>query len=155
MEIERKWLIDAFPTDLPLIEACEVEQGYIATAPAVRIRACRGGSRSPYRLCFKGEGTLVREEIETDLDADTYHKLKAFIGKPLITKDFRVYRLPGGEALEVSLVDKGLPTQFMYAEVEFDSEQAAHAFAPPACLGAEKTEEAGFSMRSYWLQTRG
>ena len=47
MEIERKFLIDGFPSDLPLLKESEVEQGYLATAPVVRIRRERG--RSPGR----------------------------------------------------------------------------------------------------------
>ena len=38
MEIERKWLIEGFPADLPLVSQAAMRQGYIATAPAVRIR---------------------------------------------------------------------------------------------------------------------
>ena len=74
-----------------------------------------------------------------------------------MTKEFKVYRLPGGELLEVSLVDKGLPSQFFYAEVEFPTVEAAHAFTPPADigLGEEKTESGDFSMSAYWHKTRG
>ena len=38
MEIERKWLIDGFPAGLPLLKEARVRQGYISTAPVVRIR---------------------------------------------------------------------------------------------------------------------
>ena len=74
-----------------------------------------------------------------------------------MTKEFKVYRLPGGELLEVSLVDEGLPSQFFYAEVEFPTVEAAHAFTPPADigLGEEKTESGDFSMSAYWHKTRG
>ena len=73
-----------------------------------------------------------------------------------MTKAFRAYALPGGETLEVSLVDEGLPTQFFYAEVEFPTVEAARAFTPPqgAGLGREMTEDAGFSMSRYWRRTR-
>ena len=117
MEIERKWLIEGFPAGLPLVAQAAMRQGYIATAPAVRIRESTNEAGTQYILCFKGKGTLAREEIETPIDKALFQRLEAFIGKPLVTKAFRAYALPGGETLEVSLVDEGLPTQFFYAEV--------------------------------------
>ena len=76
-----------------------------------------------------------------------------------MTKDYRVYALPGGERLEVSLVDEDLPTRFFYAEVEFDTEAAALAWTPPEALTAylshEVTGQPGESMAAYWASTRG
>lgn len=157
MEIERKWKISGFPTTLPLVTEAAMRQGYLTTRPVVRIREAVERGRASYVLCIKGEGTLVREEIETALDGETFAKLERFIGKPLVTKEFKTYRLPGGELLEVSLVDRGLPTQFTYAEVEFPTVAAARAFVPPDGIGLEEewTEQGGFSMSSYWLRTRG
>lgn len=151
MEIERRWLIDAFPQQLPLLYASQMRQGYVATDPVVRIRESVRTDSTSYILCFKGEGTLSREEIEMPISQEMFQKLETFIGKPLIEKIFRAYRLPGGETLEVSLVDHN----FFYAEVEFESVCAANAFSAPAFLGEEKTESQSFSMRRYWLDTRG
>lgn len=152
MEIERRWKIAGFPENLPLLRQAHMRQGYIATAPVVRIRT--DGARCV--LCFKGKGTLAREEIETDIDAETFRRLEAFIGKPLVSKDYRVYALPDGRRLEVSLVDEDLPTRFFYAEVEFDTVEQAQAYAPPADIGLqeEMTEDRGFSMSAYWKRTR-
>ena len=119
MEIERKWLIDGFPAGLPLLKEARVRQGYISTAPVVRIRESVNADGCRCVLCFKGEGTLAREEVETDISAELFRRLTAFTGQDLVTKDYRVYALPGGERLEVSLVDAGRPTAFFYAEVEF------------------------------------
>lgn len=154
MEIERKWLIGGFPKDLPLVKQAFMRQGYIATSPAVRIRARIDAKGAQYVLCFKGEGTLVREEIETEIDQALFERLTVFTGQDLVTKDYKVYRLPCGALLEVSLVDAGRPTAFYYAEVEFATVEAARAFVPPAFLGEEKTECPDFSMRAYWQATR-
>ena len=62
MEIERKWLIDGFPAGLPLLKEARVRQGYISTAPVVRIRESVNADGCRCVLCFKGEGTLAREE---------------------------------------------------------------------------------------------
>ena len=152
MEIERRWKIAGFPENLPLLRQAHMRQGYIATAPVVRIRT--DGARCV--LCFKGKGTLAREEIETDIDAETFRRLEAFIGKPLVSKDYRVYALPDGRRLEVSLVDEDLPTRYFYAEVEFDTVEQAQAYVPPADIGLqeEMTEDRGFSMSAYWKRTR-
>ena len=152
MEIERRWKIAGFPENLPLLRQAHMRQGYIATAPVVRIRT--DGARCV--LCFKGKGTLAREEIETDIDAETFRRLEAFIGKPLVSKDYRVYALPDGRRLEVSLVDEDLPTRFFYAEVEFDTVEQAQAYVPPADIGLqeEMTEDRGFSMSAFWKRTR-
>ncbi len=162
MEIERRWLMDGFPDqtgpEAPVFLAeIEKAQGYLATAPVVRIRSEYTAAQDKWEhiLCVKGQGTLAREEIETPLTADIFEKLAAFIGRPLITKRTRLYRLPAGHILECSLVDEGLPSAFYYAEVEFDSVEEATAFAAPNFLGPEKTMDRAFSMKSYWESTRG
>ena len=85
------------------------------------------------------------------------HKI---IGKPLIPKTRRTYRLPDGSKLEVNHVDAGQPTAFWYAEVEYPTVEAANAWQPAAWgladyLSDEVTGQPGQSMGAYWLQTRG
>ena len=53
MEIERKWLIEGFPAGLPLVAQAAMRQGYIATAPAVRIRESTNEAGTQSILCFK------------------------------------------------------------------------------------------------------
>ena len=132
-----------------------MRQGYISVRPAVRIRESVSRTGSRWELCFKGKGTLAREEVETDISRELFDRLTAFTGTDLVTKEYRVYALPGGEELEVSLVDAGQPTAFFYAEVEFPTVEAARAFVPPDFLGEEKTESPDFSMSAYWQATRG
>ena len=117
------------------------------------------GGRTALVLCFKGAGTLSREEIETEIDAELFAKLEHLIGKPLIHKERRGYRLPGGLTLEVNCVDPDLPTAFWYAEVEFETEAQALAWDPAAAgladyLHDECTGKPGSSMGEYWLKTR-
>ena len=56
----------------------------------IRREALQGGD-TRYVLCFKGAGTLAREEIETDIAPDLFDRLKTLLGKPLIAKG-----APGG-----------------------------------------------------------
>ena len=149
-EIERKFLIETFPEHLPLLEEATVWQGYISSEPVVRIRKKETATGVGYRLCFKSKGTLVRTEVEMDLTAEKFDALSTLLEVPLIRKDFRVYALEDGRRLECSLVDKGAPAAFYYAEVEFNSEQDANAFVPPSFLGEEKTEDPTFTMSHYW-----
>lgn len=156
MEIERKYRIDRFPGEeegWPLVKEAVVCQGYLATSPTVRIRAAearRPERRTTYTLTFKGEGTLVRQEIELPLEEATFLQLRELLPAPMIRKDYRVYALPDGHRLECSLVDGEEPGGFYYAEVEFGSVEESEAFVPPAFLGPEVTEDPFFHMSEYW-----
>ena len=134
MEIERKWMVTGWPEGLTQTSDYQMDQGYVSVRPTVRIRreALQGG-RTALVLCFKGAGTLSREEIETEIDAELFAKLEHLIGKPLIHKERRGYRLPGGLTLEVNCVDPDLPTAFWYAEVEFETEAQASCLGPRRC----------------------
>ena len=152
MEIERQFLITEFPA-LPEIYRAQVWQGYLSTAPVVRIRRFSppdGCDR--YELTVKGKGTLVRAEVNIPIDAAQYEEMSGILKKEPIHKDYRVYELPDGLRLECSAVDPGTDHWFMYAEVEFDSVEAAKAFVPPAFLGREMTEVRDFSMSNYWIK---
>lgn len=161
MEIERKWMVDGWPRGLALLETYRMDQGYISVRPTVRIRreALQGG-RTALVLCFKGAGTLAREEIETEIDAGLFARLEKMIGKPLIRKERRTYALADGRRLEVNRVDDGLPTAFWYAEIEYETEAEALAWRADAVglgsyLADECTGRPGASMGEYWVQTRG
>ena len=140
-------------------EEFAMRQGYISVRPTVRIREeALAGGRTDYVLCFKSEGGLAREEIERSIDKELFEELEhKIIGKPLIPKTRRTYRLPDGSALEVNHVDAGRPTAFWYAEVEYPTVAAANAWQPAAWGLADylSDEVTGQSMGAYWLQTRG
>lgn len=152
MEIERKFLLDAFPAHLPLVKQADMAQGYISVGPVVRIRSEKMTENTNYVLCFKGPGTIAREEIEINLDESVFHQLEGLLKAPLIRKEFRVYQLPDGHHLECNHVDKGEPTEFYYAEVEFESLEEALAFEPPSFLGADVTEDRSYGMAAYWVR---
>lgn len=162
MEIERKWMVRGWPQMLPLKEEFTMSQGYISVHPTVRIReeALTGG-RTDYILCFKSAGGLAREEIERSIDRELFGELEQkIIAKPLIKKIRRSYLLPDGSVLEVNHVDEGRPTEFWYAEVEFETVEQARAWQPSDCgmdtyLNEEVTDQPGQSMGAYWAATRG
>lgn len=157
MEIERKWLVSGWPQGLPLREEFRMRQGYISVHPTVRIReeALTGGD-TQYILCFKSAGTLAREEIERPIDQELFRQLEQkIIAKPLIGKLRRSYALGETHLLEVNRVDQGQPTEFWYAEVEFDTVEDALTFRPQdwgleEYLCQEVTDQPGQSMGAYW-----
>uniref|UniRef100_UPI00405775B4 hypothetical protein n=1 Tax=Agathobacter sp. TaxID=2021311 RepID=UPI00405775B4 len=155
LEIERKFMIDRFPEHLEVLCSAYVEQGYVCAKPEVRIRhgIDEMTGRENYTLTIKGDGTLSRPEMETDVEKSFYEEVASFINKPMITKKYRCYAWEG-HRLEVSLVDEGLESEFCYAEIEFSSEEEADAFIKPDFLGEEVTEDEDGKMITYWEKTR-
>lgn len=161
MEIERKWLLHKVPLDGPDFKF-EVLQSYLSTGtPEVRIRseqllASKGkgdGNKLPtYLLTAKGPGSLSRPEVEFYITQANYFKLRALIDGRPIHKTFYIYRLKDGHELGVSVVDQS----WIYAEVEFSSEEEAKAFEFPfpECEPRDVTESEHFKMKNYWKRTR-
>jgi adenylate cyclase len=161
MEIERKWMVDGWPAEkLPLLKEEQMDQGYVSVHPTVRIRKeAEINGPVQYVLCLKSSGLLARKEIEISIEKKEYEEIVDLIGLPMIQKRRRTYGLPDGNHLEVNHVDVGLETEFWYAEVEYESVEAARKWDPAeAGLGKylrnDVTDQPGQSMGEYWLQTR-
>ena len=165
MEIERKWMVTGWPSEqlgLQMLYEQSMRQGYVSVRPTVRIReeAMTGGS-TEYVLCFKSGTGLVRKEIEMDIPKEKFLELEDLIGLPLIPKVRRTYELPDGLHLEVSHVDEGLPTEFWYAEIEYDTEDQAKQWDASSLspvlseyLDDDVTADPGQTMGAYWVVTR-
>ena len=160
MEIERKWLVSEWPAGLPVLYEQNMRQGYLVVNPTVRIREeQKTGEESHYILCFKSPGTLARKEIEMEISKEKFEEIKDLIGLPLIPKTRRTYLLPDGLKLEVNEVDRGLETEYMYAEIEYADEEQARTWEAPDpelrdYLSREVTEVPGQTMGAYWIRTR-
>lgn len=154
-EIERKFLIDSFPTDLPLKRQHQVYQAYLSLDPEVRIRRnVKDGQDAAYFLTIKSGHGLVREEVEFDISKAHFYALAKMIEYPFVSKVFQVYQLPNGLELECSLVDQGMDSEFMYAEIEFSNVDAAKNFAVLPFFKQEVTEDPAYRMKNYWEKTR-
>jgi len=156
MEIERRFIVSAFPEGLEVLRRAEVKQGYISTGdPESRIRWTKDEYKATYKLAFKTDGTLAREEVEFDISEENYIQLKRLLKGEMISKDYRVYQL-GNYHLEVCKVDEGRVTEYMYAEIEFESIEEAQAFdvAEIPHLVKEVTEDRSYNMKKYWERTR-
>lgn len=152
MEIERKFKLLKFP-NLPEIAFFDQWQGYLSTDPQVRIRRTwnHANADENYILCIKSNEDLVRHEIETSITKEQFNELAEMLAYPLIHKELHVYRMSDGLLLECSVVDEGA---FSYAEVEFPTEEIAHAWNLPeelsSFVGEEMTYDRNFRMISYW-----
>jgi adenylate cyclase len=139
IEIERKFLVAEPPADLGRWPSTALEQGYLAITddrPEVRIRRADGQAW----LTVKSGGGRVRVEEEIVIDAERFERLWPLTEGLRIEK--RRYEIDASDGLVIELdVYTGHLDGLVVAEVEFDSEEAAEAFAPPGWLGEDVTED--------------
>lgn len=140
VEIERKWRLHAKPEGLDAYPKTEMEQGYLCRKPVVRVR--RDGDQ--YYLTYKGRGLMTREEYNLSLTKEAYEHLIRKADGAVIHKSRFCMPLRGGLTAEID-VFHGALSGLLLLEVEFESEEAACAFAPPAWFGTEVTEDASYS----------
>lgn len=134
MEIERKFLIPSLPDDLSTYEHHHIEQGYLCTTPVVRVRK----EDDHYYMTYKSKGMMVREEYNLPLTKESYEHLKPKADGIVISKTR--YLIPYNDVLTIELdIFHDDYEGLWLAEVEFDSEEAANAFQPPAWFGEDVT----------------
>lgn len=136
MEIERKFLIkrENLPENLEQYPSKVIEQGYLCTEPVVRIRK----SNDNYYLTYKSKGLLAREEYNLPLTKEAYEHLKPKADGIVISKVR--YVIPEKDGLSIELdVFKAPYEGLLLAEVEFPTEEAAHAYQPPKWFGEDVT----------------
>lgn len=134
MEIERKYLVNELPADLDSYPHRTIEQGYLCTAPVVRVRR----DADEYILTYKSKGLMVREEYNLPLTEESYRHLCAKTDGRLICKER--YCIPYNEELTIELdIFKGDLAPLILAEVEFETEEDANTFTPPEWFGEDVT----------------
>ena len=138
-EIERKFLVKELPANLEKYEFHELEQGYLNTAPVVRVRK----EDETYYLTYKGKGFIEREEYNLPLTEDAYlHLIEKADGK-IISK--RRYLIPfGNYTIELDIFHEPFKP-LIIAEVEFPSLEEANAFLPPDWFGEDVTGDYHYS----------
>ncbi len=134
MEIERKFLISHLPDNLEAYEHKEIEQGYLSTAPVLRIRK----EDDNYYCTYKSTGMMSREEYNLPLTRESYQHLREKVDGYIISKTR--YLIPLLEpvedfthslTIELDIFHENI-APLIIAEVEFESEAEANAFQPPA-----------------------
>ena len=134
VEIERKFLVlrEALP-DLP--QGDELEQGYLSTDPAVRIRlVARPDGTRHAALTIKGKGLLTRAEFEYPIPVEDAEAMLR-----LCTRSLRKVR----RELGPFVLDHFKERDLWLAEIELKSEN--EAFEKPAWLGREVTQDPSYS----------
>lgn len=153
MEIERKFLIETqnLPENYQAYPSRRMEQGYISISPSIRIRK----DEDRYILTCKGGGYLKREEFELSLTMEEFDRLKGKVEGNWIKKrryflpvhpDGTVEQNPSAASeltIELDIFDAPF-APLIYAEVEFPTEEAAHAFTPPDWFGKDVTMLPGY-----------
>ena len=134
MEIERKYLLRQLPEHLETYPSPRIEQGYLCTAPVVRI----GRQDEEYWLTYKCKGLMVREEYNLPLTREAYLHLRPKTDGILICKTRYLIPLGGGLTAELDVFHDDYEGLFL-VEVEFPSEEAAEAFLPPEWFGEDVT----------------
>ena len=133
MEIERKYLLRKLPDNLDTYRHRHLEQGYLCTAPVVRIRK----DDDRYELTYKSGGMMVRQEYNLLLTKDSYEHLKNKIDGRLISK--KRYMIPYEKyMIELDVFENDL-APLVLAEVEFETEEEANTFTPPEWFGKDVT----------------
>ena len=136
MEIERKFLIskENLPADLDAYPHHKLEQGYLSTAPVVRIRK----EDDNYYLTYKSKGLMTREEYNLPLTKESYEHMRPKADGILISKTR--YLIPEKDGLTIELdVFEGALAPLVLAEVEFETEEEANTFVPPEWFGEDVT----------------
>lgn len=136
MEIERKYLVTCPPSDYTSYPFHQIEQGYLNTAPVVRIRQ----EDDNYYLTYKSKGLLSREEYNLPLTKEAYEHLRTKVDGKILTKKRYLIPLPGSDDLTIEFdIFEGAYEGLMLAEVEFETEEQALSFTPPTWFDRDVT----------------
>lgn len=139
IEIERRFLVEQVPDDLPT--PIRIEQAYLVTEPlAVRVRR-KDDARI---LTIKAGRGLARTEIERELTDEEFDALWNQPTELRIQKRRHELGLGSGHTAELDLFDGDLAGRRI-VEVEFPDEDAAAAFEPPDWFGTEVTEDGRYT----------
>jgi CYTH domain-containing protein len=152
VEIERKFVLAEPPPGLEQHPHTRVEQGYVALDPngtEVRVRR-RGDDRT---LTIKSGSGLFRTEEEASLEGPRFDALWPLTDGRRVVKTRYLVPLEDGLTAEVDVYDDAL-RGLVTAEVEFDSEPASEAFAPPEWLGTEVTGDKRYANRALAVSGR-
>lgn len=154
-EIERKWLLKKVPEEFPLIIDAVCEQAYLSQEPEVRIRKnAETGKQPSYFIDVKSNGSLRRTEISNSISEIKYKAMKEMLEKPVIDKKWFLFDIDSNQPMEVTIVDPGSDTEFIYAEIEFHTEKEAKDFIFPIEDAIEVTDDMEYQMKNYWKRTR-
>jgi adenylate cyclase len=140
IEIERKFLVAEPPSDLSRWPSSAIEQGYLAVADDGTEVRVRRRDRGAAVLAVKSGGGRRRVEEEIDIEPERFDRLWPLTQGRRIEK--QRYEIPTDDGHVIELdVYAGDLDGLVVAEVEFDSDEEADAFAPPPWFQREVTDD--------------
>ncbi len=142
MEIERKFKVKYLP-DLSDCKKSEIIQGYLSYEPEIRIR--RKGNK--YFITKKSNGTLEREELETEINADTFNILSDLIQDNIISKT-RYEKIIADDLIAEIDIYHGINEGLIVVEVEFKSLEESLIFQAPDWFGEEITDDSSYKNKN-------
>lgn len=156
LEIERKFLLPAYPEalikegQLRIQSEHAIDQIYLALHEDQELRVRRienlRTGEIDYTHTFKRGFGLTREEVEVSISEGLYRQITEVHGAVALTKR-RVTAEWKGIVLEIDRYDQ---IDFIVLEVEFESEEQALAFAPPAWFGPDISTDKRYSNKKVW-----
>jgi CYTH domain-containing protein len=141
-EIERKFLVGDPPAEALECPSVAIDQGYLVSDGENEIRLRRKGPVH-FLTVKKGHGA-VREETEVEITAEQFESLWPQTEGWRVEKQRHMIPLADGLVAEMD-VYSGQLQSLVTVEVEFESEDAARAFTPPAWFGKELTGDIRYS----------
>jgi adenylate cyclase len=139
VEVERKWLVEAAPSEALAAPAGRIEQGYLTIGDAgAETRLRRKGDR--FWITVKSGTGLSRNESEVELTADQFEALWPATDGARLEKVR--YSMPAGDGHLIELdVYSGALAGLIVVEVEFDDPWGAESFVVPYWFGREVTAD--------------
>lgn len=156
LEIERKFLVNAIPSDLTIKSKKTIYQSYLAVGnEEIRIRALvlDGSSFVEYSMTIKKGTGLSREEIEFSISRETYNQLcEPLLRRPLIKVRQKI--IDGNYIFDLDTYCSPTNDELVIVEVEFTSEEEANAFISPSWFSTEVTGDIKYKNQSLWSAMR-
>ena len=151
VERERKFLIDAIPTDLDLSDRVEIRQGYLVADDSASVRVRDAGHHGRTLTVKAGRGA-ERTELEWAIGNDQFEAAWPHtVGRRVVKTRHRIPH--GTHLIELDVFAEDLDG-LVFAEVEFDSVESLAEFEPPAWFGREVTDDGRYTNASLSLHGR-
>jgi adenylate cyclase len=155
-EIERRFKLESIQDVVDVLRFKIIEQQYLVTGDEeVRIRKATNTQSTSYTLTVKTGKGMKRGESEIEITDKTYDSLsKLSSHQPLQKIRYDVELMEFGDKL-VEIDRFYHDTSLIVAEVEFEDEEEALRFVPPAWFGQEITRKSNFKNQNLWKSLNG
>lgn len=128
----------------------ENRTSYLATGKGeVSLRKMETEQRETYVMTFKKDNELTQEKIEFEIDAETYEQLLSNVERKPLIKTRSAIHVDGFE-FDYDVYQNNELLGLQTIEVEFPSEEDAHAFKQPNWFGEDVTEDKQYKNQNLW-----